>query len=147
MAPRDKDPEYSPASLPEDHRLVKLGPPQGSGNFTCTDTDGVERLVEMPGKVRRVSYAARGSFAFIKLFPESDARLAGEIVHVVQGTEIKAWRRAGEWPAAFDVETTPAEAPAPAADSDDDDEPLPENPNRRHIIVDESDSEEDSDDE
>ncbi|TXT08684.1 hypothetical protein VHUM_02812 [Vanrija humicola] len=89
-----------------------------------------------------------GSFAFVKLFPVSDARLAGEIVHVVQGAEIKAWRRAGEWPAAFDVETAPVDTAAPApADSDDEDEPLPENPNRRHIIVDESDSDEDSDDE
>ncbi|KAL1405928.1 hypothetical protein Q8F55_007608 [Vanrija albida] len=145
MAPKPQS--YYPSTLPDDHRLVRLGPPQGSGNFTCTDTAGAERLVEMPARVRRTAYAARGSFAIVQLYAAA-GRVAGEIVHVVQGDEIKAWRRAGEWPAVFDVvESTSAPAAEPAVADDSDDEPLPENPNRRHVIVDESDSDEDSDDE
>jgi len=60
--PRTQAPEapYSPATMPEGHIVVRLGPPQGSSNFVCTDPEGVERLVEMPNKVKRVSFAARG---------------------------------------------------------------------------------------
>lgn len=54
-------------------------------------------------------------------------------------------------PKAFDVETEAAPKAAEAAGSDDDEEDaLPENPNRRHVVVDQSDSEdawEESDDE
>jgi hypothetical protein len=46
--------------MPEKHVVVRLGPPQGSSNFVCSDPEGVERLVEMPNKVKRVSFAARG---------------------------------------------------------------------------------------
>lgn len=47
------DTSYTPSTLPPAHIVVQLGPPQGSGNFTCTDADGVERLVEIGGKVKR----------------------------------------------------------------------------------------------
>jgi hypothetical protein len=32
----------------------------GSGNFVCTDPEGVERLVELPSRIRRQTFAARG---------------------------------------------------------------------------------------
>lgn len=40
--------------------MVRLGAPMGSGNFVCTDPEDVERLVELPNKVRRNTFAARG---------------------------------------------------------------------------------------
>lgn len=99
------EPSFSPASLPPDHRLVRLGPPQGSNQFLVEDVNGAESLVEMPGKIRRVAFAARGEldgyansgmFAIIQLY-DTDARVAGEIVHVVNGADVKTWKKAGEW--------------------------------------------------
>jgi hypothetical protein len=51
---------YTPSTLPEQHIVVRLGPPQGSSNFVCSDPAGVERLVELPNKIKRTSFAARG---------------------------------------------------------------------------------------
>jgi hypothetical protein len=52
--------EYTPSTLPSDHRLVILGIPQGSNNFLCSDPEGVERLVELGAKLRRSVLATRG---------------------------------------------------------------------------------------
>lgn len=45
--------ELSPSSLPSDHTVVKLGQAQGSGNYLSHDSEGVERLVELSGRVKR----------------------------------------------------------------------------------------------
>jgi probable RNA-binding protein EIF1AD len=62
---RNKAPttDLSPGSLPADHLLVQLGVPKGSNNFLCTDTDGIERLVELGTKIRKTVLATRGEYA------------------------------------------------------------------------------------
>ncbi|GMK59724.1 hypothetical protein CspeluHIS016_0803300 [Cutaneotrichosporon spelunceum] len=150
MPPRSRPKaDYTPSTLPADHYLVRLGAPQGSNQF-ATEIAGEPKLVDMPARVRRTAFAARGAFAIVQLYPASDSddRVAGEIVHVVTGTEVREWRKAGEWPKAFD-EAVAAEQPRPPkAEDGDSDTSLPENTNRRKRDVHaESSSEEESDDE
>ncbi|KAL7424726.1 hypothetical protein Q5752_000410 [Cryptotrichosporon argae] len=131
---------YTPATLPPNHVVVRLGPPRGSHNFDATDAAGVARLVELPAKVRRVSYAARGSFSIVQLHDPAQGAVAGEIVHIVTAPELKQWRRTGEWPKAFD------DAPADEdkdGNGDEDEDELPANTNRRYQVRAESSSDED----
>lgn len=106
--PRHKPPslDLSPTSLPPDHRLVLLGPRQGSNNFTSTDPQGVSRLVELGSKLRGrgAVLVARGDYAFVKLFPpdpkgkgDGEGRLVGEIVQVLSDKEVREFKKAGEW--------------------------------------------------
>ncbi|KAK4688339.1 putative RNA-binding protein EIF1AD, partial [Tremellales sp. Uapishka_1] len=136
---------YSPSNLPSDQRLVRLGPPQGSNAFLSTDAEAIERLVEMPTKLRRVVHASRGCFAIIQLFPASaePERLVGEIISIVSPSEMKSWKRGGEWPKSFEDEAT---SKAPAVEVEGSDEELPPNPNRRARPV-ESESESESEEE
>lgn len=95
--------DHSPTSLPPDHLLVHLGPPQGSNNFSSIDPTGTSRLVELSSKLRTrgATLVARGDFAFIKLFPVDpkggEERLVGEIVKVLSGKEVRDFKRSGEW--------------------------------------------------
>ncbi|GFZ43562.1 hypothetical protein JCM24511_01282 [Saitozyma sp. JCM 24511] len=97
--------EYTPSTLPSDHRLVILGIPQGSNNFLCSDPEGVERLVELGAKLRRSVLATRGDVAIVQLYPPSPetsgkgktSRLAGEVVSMVSPGEVKRWKKDGEW--------------------------------------------------
>lgn len=95
--------DHSPTSLPQDHLLVHLGPPQGSNNFTSVDPSGTPRLVELSSKlrVRNAVLVARGDFAFVKLFPVDpkggEERLVGEIIKVLSGKEVRDFKRSGEW--------------------------------------------------
>lgn len=50
---------YTPSTLPADHFLVRLGAPQGSNQF-ATEINGEPKLVDMPARVRRLTFAARG---------------------------------------------------------------------------------------
>lgn len=64
MPPRAKpkavaETSYTPSTLPADHFLVRLGAPQGSNQF-ATEIKGEPKLVDMPARVRRLSFAARG---------------------------------------------------------------------------------------
>lgn len=103
--PRPKAPtfDFTPTSLPADHLLVHLGPPQGSNNFSSVDTTGTPRLVELSSKLRGrgAVLVARGDFAFVKLFPADpkggEERLVGEIVQVLSGKEVRDFKRSGEW--------------------------------------------------
>ena len=63
--PKPPTTEFTPTALPDDHRLVVLGPPKGSNNFESTDTEGVERLVEIGMKLRKVVLATRGRLVFL----------------------------------------------------------------------------------
>ncbi|WVQ85270.1 hypothetical protein IAT38_007435 [Cryptococcus sp. DSM 104549] len=99
---------YAPP-LPTEHFLAHLRAPQGSNNFLCVDTDGVERLVEVGSKLRRLKglIVMRGDFAVVKLFPvmeDDKAKLVGEIVHILDKTDLKEWRKAGAWPEGFGEE-------------------------------------------
>ncbi|BEJ10648.1 hypothetical protein CspHIS471_0100700 [Cutaneotrichosporon sp. HIS471] len=140
--------DYTPSGLSSDHHLVRLGAPQGSNQF-ATEIAGQAKLVDMPARVRRTAFATRGAFAIVQLYPTSKDRVAGEIVHVVTGAEVKEWRKAGEWPKAFDEAVAAEQSrPLPKADDEDSDDSLPENTNRRKRVVHaDSSSEEDSDDE
>ncbi len=51
--------DYAPSTLPSDHYLVRLGAPQGSNQF-ATEIAGEPKLVDMPARVRRTAFAARG---------------------------------------------------------------------------------------
>ncbi|WRT64193.1 uncharacterized protein IL334_001122 [Kwoniella shivajii] len=100
-------PSFSPP-LPTDQLLVHLLSPQGSNNFLCEDVNGSERLVEVSSKLRRVKslIVMRGDFAVISIFPsgpESDkgGRLVGEIVHIMDKSDIREWKKAGSWPEGF----------------------------------------------
>lgn len=97
--PRSQAPEapYSPNEAPKDVIIVRLGAPAGSNNFNSTGADGVERLVELPAKIRKMTLASRGMFAFVQLFDKSDSRLMGEVTHVIAPSEIKSWKKTGEW--------------------------------------------------
>lgn len=92
-----QDAPYSPSEAPSDVVIVRLGAPTGSNNFNSSGADGIERLVELPAKIRKMTLASRGMFAFVQLFDESDSRVAGEVTHVISPQEIKAWRKTGEW--------------------------------------------------
>lgn len=92
-----QDAPYTPNEAPEDVIIVRLGAPTGSNNFNSTGADGVERLVELPAKIRKMTLASRGMFAFVQLFEQSDTRVAGEVTHVISPQEIKSWRKTGEW--------------------------------------------------
>lgn len=95
--------DYTPKTLPSDHLLVHLGPPQGSNNFTSVDPSGTPRLVELSAKLRtrNAVLVARGDFAFVKLFPADpkggEERLVGEIIQVLSGKEVRDFKRGGEW--------------------------------------------------
>ncbi|CAK9785162.1 hypothetical protein CC85DRAFT_284255 [Cutaneotrichosporon oleaginosum] len=137
--------DYTPSTLPADHHLVRLGGPQGSNQF-ATEIEGEPELVDMPARVRRTAFAARGSFAIVQLYPKVDDRVAGEIVHIVTGAEVKAWRKVGEWPKKFD-EAMAAEQARPSAqreanEEEDSDASLPENTNRRVVHAEPSSDEE-----
>lgn len=97
--PRLQAPEapYTPSEAPKDVVIVRLGAPTGSNNFNSVDADGIERLVELPAKIRKMTLASRGMFAFVQLFEQSDSRVAGEVTHVITSQEIKSWRKSGEW--------------------------------------------------
>ncbi|EKD02167.1 hypothetical protein A1Q2_03529 [Trichosporon asahii var. asahii CBS 8904] len=58
-----QDAPYTPSEAPEDVIIVRLGAPTGSNNFNSTGADGVERLVELPAKIRKMTLASRGMFA------------------------------------------------------------------------------------
>jgi hypothetical protein len=45
--------ELTPSTLASDHTIVKLGQAQGSGNYLSHDAEGIERLVELSGRVKR----------------------------------------------------------------------------------------------
>lgn len=92
-----QDAPYSPSEAPSGVVIVRLGAPTGSNNFNSTGADGIERLVELPAKIRKLTLASRGMFAFVQLFDDSDSRVAGEVTHVISSQEIKAWRKTGEW--------------------------------------------------
>ena len=119
--------EFSPSTLPPDHRLVMIGIPRGSGNFECIDPEGEERLVEVGTKLKKMVLITRGEslgerngvlgvneglgdFGFIRIFPPSPepskgtpmgkSNLVGEIVSMISSKEVKAWKKAGEWYAA-----------------------------------------------
>ena len=91
------DAPYTPSEAPKDVIIVRLGAPTGSNNFNSTGADGVERLVELPAKIRKLTLASRGMFAFVQLFEQSDSRVAGEVTHVISLQEVKTWRKTGEW--------------------------------------------------
>lgn len=58
--------DLSPSTLPADHTIVKLGTAQGSGNYQSTDADGLERLVELSGRVKRSKViVTRGTSLFL----------------------------------------------------------------------------------
>lgn len=92
-----QDAPYTPSEAPKDVIIVRLGAPTGSNNFNSTGADGVERLVELPAKIRKLTLASRGMFAFVQLFEQSDSRVAGEVTHVISLQEVKTWRKTGEW--------------------------------------------------
>lgn len=116
--------ELSPSTLPSDHTIVKLGQAQGSGNYLSHDSDGVERLVELSGRVKRSKIIITrgqcrfffenriksgnrrvadgpGDFAFVRLYlanPDGDkSKLMGEIVGMISSRDVKSWRKSGEW--------------------------------------------------
>ncbi|WWD17833.1 hypothetical protein CI109_102276 [Kwoniella shandongensis] len=97
---------FSPP-LPPNHHLVHLLSPQGSNNFTCVDVVGEERLVEVCSKLRRVKslIVMRGDFAIVSLFTSDPSykggRLVGEIVHILDKSDIKEWKKSGLWPEGF----------------------------------------------
>jgi hypothetical protein len=53
--------DYTPSTLPSDHHLVRLSAPQGSNQF-ATEIAGEPKLVDMPARVRRTAFAARGEW-------------------------------------------------------------------------------------
>ncbi|WWC66319.1 uncharacterized protein I206_100220 [Kwoniella pini CBS 10737] len=116
-------PSFAPP-LPLNQYLVNLQSPQGSNNWLCKDTEGNERLVEASSKLRRIKslIIMRGDFAIVNLFPidpeDKGGRLVGEIVHIMDKSDIKEWKKAGAWPEGF------GEQPAAPTQhqSDDDDE-------------------------
>jgi probable RNA-binding protein EIF1AD len=114
--------ELSPSTLPSDHTIVKLGAAQGSGNYLSHDSEAVERLVELSGRVKRskiiitrgkypwcLQYLLRGAqrlmhigdFAFVRLYPADPeggkSKLMGEIVAMISSRDVKSWRKTGEW--------------------------------------------------
>jgi probable RNA-binding protein EIF1AD len=59
--------EYNPIALPPDYLFIRLGPPRGSSNYTCTDPQGVDRLVEIGSRIRKTVLATRGQFSRVIL--------------------------------------------------------------------------------
>ncbi|WWC86303.1 uncharacterized protein L201_001176 [Kwoniella dendrophila CBS 6074] len=108
-------PSFTPP-LPSDQHLVVLSSPQGSNNWLCKDTKDVERLVEVSSKLRRIKslIIMRGDFAIISLWPQSSeekgGRLVGEILHILDKSDIKEWKKAGAWPEGLGETPTPAQA-------------------------------------
>ncbi|WWC58673.1 uncharacterized protein I303_101217 [Kwoniella dejecticola CBS 10117] len=119
-------PSFTPP-LPANQYLVHLQSPQGSNNWLCKDTDGVERLVEASSKLRRIKtlIIMRGDFAIINLFPVAPedkakgGRLVGEIVHILDKSDIKEWKKAGAWPEGFGEQPQAATSAQPQSDDED----------------------------
>ncbi|ODO07178.1 hypothetical protein L198_00757 [Cryptococcus wingfieldii CBS 7118] len=129
MGRKNQAPEtsFSPP-LPPSHYLVHLGAPQGSNNFLSFDTAGEERLVEVSKLLRRNKglIVMRGDFAIINLFPiqpdEKTSRLVGEIVHIMDRSDIKEWKKAGAWPEGFGEEPAPPQEAEEAEEAEEEEE-------------------------
>ncbi|XP_076062743.1 putative RNA-binding protein EIF1AD isoform X2 [Oratosquilla oratoria] len=137
--------------LPKDQEsIVQLIKPRGNNLHQVKTADGEEFLVSMPHKFRKHVWIKRGDFVVIEPIPEGN-KVKAEIVRILMHDHILHLKENKLWPKEFEYEKEVADPEQKneghTQENEDesgessDDEHLFENPNRKRVVYEETESE------